>query len=40
VSPEPWSTLTYPGRACDWSGGGKGSYDTVAGKKVWLSEKK
>jgi urea transport system substrate-binding protein len=40
VNPEPWSNLTYPGRACDWSGGGKGSYDTVQGKRIWLSEKK
>jgi urea transport system substrate-binding protein len=39
VAPEPWSPITYPGRACDWSNGGKGTYDTVAGKRVWLSEK-
>ena len=39
VAPEPWSGLTYPGRACDWSKGGKGTYDTVGGKRVWLSEK-
>jgi len=39
VAPEPWSPVTYPGRACDWSKGGKGTYDTVAGKRVWLSEK-
>ena len=41
VAPEPWSNVTYPGRACDWSGDGKGSYDTTAdNKRVWLSEKK
>ena len=40
VRPEPWSELTYPGRACDWSGDGKGSYDMVDGKRVWLSDKK
>ncbi|MBM3222238.1 MAG: urea ABC transporter substrate-binding protein [Candidatus Tectomicrobia bacterium] len=40
VAPEPWSDLTYPGRACDWSGDGKGSFDTVDGKRVWLSDKK
>ncbi len=39
VRPAPWSDVTYPGRDCDWSGGGKGSYDTVGGKRVWLSEK-
>ena len=40
VRPEPWSELTYPGRACDWSGDGKGSYDMVDGKRAWLSDKK
>lgn len=41
VAPEPWSNVTYPGRACDWSGDGKGSYDTAAdGKRSWLSDKK
>jgi urea transport system substrate-binding protein len=39
VPPQPWSELTYPGRACDWSDGGKGTYDTAEGKRVWLSEK-
>ena len=39
VRPAPWSEVTYPGRGCDWSKGGKGSFDTVNGKKVWLSEK-
>ncbi len=39
VGPEPWSPVTYPGRACDWSHGGKGTFDTVSGKRVWLSEK-
>jgi len=40
VAPEPWSELTYPGRACDWSGDGKGTFDTVDGKRAWLSDKK
>lgn len=40
VRPEPWSQLTYPGRDCDWSDGGKGTYDMVNGKRVYLSEKK
>ena len=40
VAPEPWSKVTYANRACDWSGGGKGTYDLVGGKRVWLSEKK
>lgn len=39
VRPEPWSQLTYPGRGCDWSKGGKGTFDTVGGKRVWLSDK-
>ena len=39
VVPEPWSKYTYPGRDCDWSKGGKGSYDVVGGKKVWLEPK-
>jgi urea transport system substrate-binding protein len=40
VHPEPWSTVTYPSRECDWSNGGKGTYDLVEGKHVWLSERK
>jgi urea transport system substrate-binding protein len=40
VRPEPWSQLTYPGRDCDWSGDGKGTYDQVDGTRTWLSEKK
>jgi hypothetical protein len=40
VAPEPWSELTYPGRACDWSGDSKGSFDMVDGKRFWLSDKK
>jgi urea transport system substrate-binding protein len=39
VRPAPWSEVTYPGRGCDWSKGGKGSFDMVGGKRVWLSEK-
>ena len=39
VRPEPWSDVTYPGRACDWSGDGKGTFDTVAGKREYLSAK-
>ncbi|MBI1846761.1 MAG: urea ABC transporter substrate-binding protein [Candidatus Rokubacteria bacterium] len=39
VRPAPWSDVTYPGRGCDWSKGGKGSFDMVGGKRVWLSEK-
>jgi urea transport system substrate-binding protein len=39
VQPEPWSQLTYAGRACDWSGEGKGTYDMMDGKKTWLSTK-
>ena len=39
VHPEPWSAVTYPNRECDWSKGGKGTYDLVGGKRVWLSEK-
>jgi urea transport system substrate-binding protein len=38
VRPEPWSQLTYPGRACDWSGDGQGTYDIVKGSRVWLSQ--
>ena len=38
VPPEPWSALTYPGRACDWSGDGKGTFDSVEGKRTWISE--
>ena len=37
VRPLPWSELTYPGRACDWSGDGLGTYDMVNGDRVWLS---
>lgn len=38
VRPEPWSKVTYPDRACDWSNGGKGTFDLVKGERVWLSE--
>ncbi len=37
VEPEPWSPVTYAHRACDWSHGGKGTYDVVGGKRVYLS---
>jgi urea transport system substrate-binding protein len=42
VRPEPWSDVTYPGRACDWSGGGQGTYDPdpkTAGGRKYLSGK-
>src|SRR5262249_24178844 len=39
VRPEPWSTVTYPNRGCDWSKGGKGTFDMVSGKRVYRSEK-
>jgi len=39
VRPEPWSTLTYPGRGCDWSNGGLGTYDTPGGKRSYLAGK-
>ena len=31
--------MTYPGRDCDWSNSGKGSFDVVGGKRMWLSDK-
>jgi urea transport system substrate-binding protein len=39
VDPLPWSEFTYPERDCDWSHGGKGSYDVVGGEKIWLDPK-
>jgi hypothetical protein len=39
VRPQPWSELTYPGRACDWSADGQGTYDMVDGKRAYLSAK-
>ena len=42
VRPEPWSDVTYPGRACDWSGSGQGTYDPdpkTAGGRKYLSGK-
>ncbi|NKE69653.1 urea ABC transporter substrate-binding protein [Candidatus Manganitrophus noduliformans] len=36
VTPEPWSEYTYPDRQCDWSKGGKGSFDMKGGQKVFL----
>ncbi|HEV8327969.1 MAG TPA: urea ABC transporter substrate-binding protein [Nitrospiraceae bacterium] len=37
VDPLPWSEYTYPDRGCDWSNGGKGTYDTMGGKdRIWL----
>lgn len=39
VDPQPWSIYTYPDRSCDWSDGGKGSYDMVKGEKVYLDSK-
>lgn len=38
IRPKPWSEVTYPGRACDWSGDGQGTFDLVDGKRVYLSE--
>ena len=39
VRPEPWSEVTYPGRMCDWSKDGQGTYDTVDGKRKYLTGK-
>ncbi len=39
VTPEPWSEYTYPERSCDWSKGGKGSYDVMGGEKIFLDSK-
>ncbi|HLG22552.1 MAG TPA: transporter substrate-binding protein, partial [Candidatus Manganitrophaceae bacterium] len=39
VAPEPWSEYTYPERSCDWSKGGKGSYDVMGGEKIFLDPK-
>jgi urea transport system substrate-binding protein len=39
VTPEPWSEYTYPERRCDWSRGGKGSFDVVGGDKIFLDPK-
>jgi urea transport system substrate-binding protein len=39
VDPLPWSEYTYPERDCDWSHGGKGSYDVFGGEKIWLEPK-
>jgi len=36
VQPQPWSQYTYAERSCDWSQGGKGSYDMIGGKRVYL----
>lgn len=36
VTPEPWSEYTYPERSCDWSKGGKGSYDVMGGERIFL----
>ena len=35
----PWSEYTYPDRDCDWSMGGKGSFDTMGGDRIWLEPK-
>ncbi len=36
VDPEPWSEYTFPERGCDWSKGGKGSYDVFGGERIFL----
>lgn len=36
VDPLPWSEYTYPDRGCDWSKGGKGTYDTMGGDRIYL----
>ncbi len=36
VNPEPWSEYTYKDRKCDWSKGGKGSFDMKDGKREYL----
>jgi urea transport system substrate-binding protein len=35
----PWSEYTYPERGCDWSKGGKGTYDVVGGDKIFLDSR-
>jgi urea transport system substrate-binding protein len=37
VRPAPWSDVTYPGRMCDWSKDGQGTYDMVDGKRKYLT---
>ena len=39
VTPEPWSEYTYPARSCDWSNGGKGTFDVMGGDKIFLDPK-
>lgn len=39
VTPEPWSEYTYPDRGCDWSKGGKGSFDVKGGERIFLDPK-
>ncbi len=39
VDPEPWSEYTYAARDCDWSKGGKGTFDVVGGDRIWLEPK-
>ena len=36
VAALPWSEYTYPDRKCDWSNGGKGTYDTVGGERFYV----
>ncbi|MBI2061667.1 MAG: urea ABC transporter substrate-binding protein [Nitrospirae bacterium] len=36
VDAVPWSEYTYPERGCDWSNGGKGTFDVVGGEKIYL----
>lgn len=39
VDPLPWSEYTYPDRGCDWSHGGKGTYDMMGGSdRIWLDQ--
>jgi len=38
IEPKPWSEVTYPGRSCDWSGEGQGTYDLVNGQRAYLTE--
>lgn len=38
IRPKPWSNLLHRRRGCDWSDGGKGTYDVVSGSRVWVPQ--
>ena len=36
IRPQPWSNVLHQERGCDWSEQGKGTYDVIGTRRVWV----